>query len=330
MTTLYGGPVGPDFTDNQELTATAFNAVKDYWVIDGELPEDAEDGDVVFAIGDVVGGSLPGVGGWATISKVESPDIDVPVYTDNEGVEWKTYIWENPRVMASGGSIAPNRELRGSITLAEEGLIEVIVCAGGGSGFSNSGGGGSGGIIATVVYFQAGTHEIYVGSGSQSTEPGGGSSVGPIGMGGGAYRSSGSSGNGFTGVNGTTPGAGAAGPTYYDYDTEPNGYRPGPGITLNWADGETDVVYGYGGDYSYSAAQPPGPGWGGTMQPTTDTSKYNPGANGIVLVRTPLNYASKVQMLQMTAEHELTRQADAKAYEEAEEIRKTQAEGEEQ
>ena len=331
MTTLYGGPIPPDFTDGEQLTAAGFNAVKNYWVIDGELPEDAEDGDVVFAIGEVAGGDvLPGVGGWATITQVESPDIDVPVYTDSEGIEWKTYIWENPRVMNSGNSLAPNRELRGSITLAEEGLIEVIVCAGGGSGFSNAGGGGAGGIIATVVYATAGTHEIYVGSGSQSTDPGGGSSVGEIGMGGGSYRSSGSSGNGFDGYSATTPGAGAAGPSYYDYDPDYNKVHPGPGITLNWADGVTDVVYGYGGDYSTSGAQPPGPGWGGTMQPTTNTGYYNPGANGVVLVRTPLNYASQVQLVEMTADHESTRQADAQAYQEAEQRRQAEAEGEDQ
>ena len=52
MTTLYGGPMPPDFTDGEQLTAAGFNAVKNYWVIDGELPEDAEDGDVVFSIGE--------------------------------------------------------------------------------------------------------------------------------------------------------------------------------------------------------------------------------------------------------------------------------------
>ena len=49
---------------------------------------------------------------------------------------------------------------------------------------------------------------------------------------------------------------GAVGPTYYDYDASPPGYKPGPGITLNWADGVTDVVYGFGGDVSTSSQQP--------------------------------------------------------------------------
>ena len=53
MTTLYGGPIPPDFTDGEQLTAAGFNAVKNYWIVD-ELPEDAEDGDVVFVIGDPV------------------------------------------------------------------------------------------------------------------------------------------------------------------------------------------------------------------------------------------------------------------------------------
>lgn len=321
MTTLYGGPIGPDFTDGEQLTATAFNAVKNYWIVD-ELPEDAEDGDVVFVIGDVVGGGgLPGVGGWAKVSTVESPDIDVPVYTDAEGNQWKVYIWTNPRVMSSGGSSDPNRELRGSITLAEPGLIEVIVCGGGGSGFSNAGGGGAGGVIATVVYLSAGTHEIYVGSGSQSTGPGGGSSIGQIGMGGGAYRSSGDSGNGFDGYNQYSPGAGAAGDAYFDYDPDYNKVHPGPGIMLNWADGVTDMVYGNGGDYSTSGSQPPGYGDGGTMQPSSNTGNYNPGANGVVLVRTILDYVSKAQVVSLTPEHKSTRQADAQAYKEAEQRR---------
>ena len=317
MTTLYGGPMPPDFTDGEQLTAAGFNAVKNYWVIDGELPEDAEDGDVVFAIGEVAGGGdvLPGVGGWATISEVESPDIDVPIYTDDEGITWKTYIWENPRVMTAGGSTAPNRELRGSITLANEGLIEVIVCGGGGSGFSNSGGGGAGGIIYTVVYTLAGTHEIYVGSGSQSTAAGGGSSVGPIGMGGGSYRSSGDSGNGFSGVNGTTPGAGAAGKPYIGEDGQ---WQPGPGITLNWADGETDVTYSLGGQKSTSAQQPPGYGTGGTFQPTTDTGVYYPGANGVVLVRVPLKYSSGATVRSMSDETKQKREVMEKAEEEQE------------
>ena len=315
MTTLYGGPMPPNFTDGEQLTAAGFNAVKNYWVVDGELPETAEDGDVVFAIGEVAGGDvLPGVGGWATISEVESPDIDVPVYTDAEGIQWKAYIWENPKVMTAGGSVNPTRDLRGSITLAEEGLIEVIVCAGGGSGFSNAGGGGAGGIIATVVYTMAGKHEVYVGSGSQSTAAGGGSSVGPIGMGGGSYRSSGDSGNGFSGINGTTPGAGAAGEPYLVSGE----WQPGPGITLNWADGETDVTYSLGGQESYSAAQPPGYGTGGTFQPTTNTGNYNPGANGVVLVRVPLNYSSSATVRSMSDETKQKREAMQKVAEEQE------------
>ena len=315
MTTLYGGPMPPDFTDGEQLTATAFNAVKNYWIIEGELPLDGEDGDVVFSVGDVFTPELPGVGGWATILEVESPDIDVPIYTDAEGIQWKTYIWENPRVMTAGGSSNPTRDLRGSITLADEGLIELIVCAGGGSGFSNAGGGGAGGVIATVVYTPAGKHEIYVGSGSQSTGAGGGSSVGPIGMGGGSYRSSGDSGNGFSGVNATTPGAGAIGSPYLNDDSE---WEPGPGITLNWADGETDITYGLGGQESTSPSQPPGYGTGGTYQPTTDTGAYYPGANGVVLIRVPLNYSSSANVRSMSDETKQKREVMAKAAEEQE------------
>ena len=70
MATLHGAPLPKDFEDNNPLTAAEFNAVKDYWVVD-ELPDTAEDGDVVFVIGDKpVGGELPGLGGWATIEEV--------------------------------------------------------------------------------------------------------------------------------------------------------------------------------------------------------------------------------------------------------------------
>ena len=239
------------------------------------------------------GGELPGVGGWATITKVSNPTNDIAPY-ESGGVTWKAWSWENPKVMSSGGSVNATRDLIGSVTLAETGLVQVLVVAGGGSGYANAGGGGAGGVIASVSALPGVKNDIYVGSGGQSTGTGGGSAVGIIGIGGGSYRASGDSGNGFGGVNGTTPGSGASGPTYYDYDTSPNGYRPGPGITLNWADGVTDEVYGLGGDYSYSAAQPLGFGWGGTVQPSTNTAVYNPGANGFVLVRVPIEYADGV------------------------------------
>ena len=94
---------------------------------------------------------------------------------------------------------------------------------------------------------------------------GGGSAVGLMGIGGGAHRSSGNSGNGFR-VNGTTPGAGATGlPT----TTIPN--TSWPGVTLDWTDGD--------GRSTASAAKfPPSqqpPGFvGGTFQPHHQV--YNP------------------------------------------------------
>ena len=267
---------------------------------------------MVFVIGETtdVRPELAGVGGWTHITEVESPTNDIAPY-ESDGVTWKAYSWENPKVMTAGSTTPSSRDLMGSITLAEDGLVEVLIVAGGGSGYANAGGGGAGGVIATVVELKAGKNDIYVGSGGQSTGTGGGSAVGIVGIGGGSYRNSGDSGNGFSGVNATSPGAGAAGPTYYDYDTEPNGYRPGPGITLNWEDGVTDVVYGYGGDYSTSAAQPPGYGWGGTFQPSTNTSVYNPGANGFVLVRVPQAYALSTSVTAMSDETRERAQAEA-------------------
>ena len=90
----------------------------------------------------------------------------------------------------------------------------------------------------------------------------------------------------FSTPGSTGPGAGAAGPS--------GPSDPGPGVVLDWADGTTNEVYGLGGVESYSAAQPPGYGTGGTFQPTTDTGVYYPGANGFVLVRVPAEYAQGV------------------------------------
>ncbi len=229
---------------------------------------------------------LDGVGGFANISSVESPTNDITSYESN-GTTWKAWSWENPKSLSSGGSQNPTRDLMGSVTLAEKGLVQVLIVAGGGSGFSNAGGGGAGGVISAVVELPQGKNDIYVGSGSRSTDPGGGSSVGPIGIGGGSYRASGNSGNGFNGEGATTPGAGAAGPTYLDSAV----WVAGPGITLNWADGVTDEVYGLGGVRSSITTQPPGYGTGG-IYASANTGNYNPGANGFVLIRVPSEYAN--------------------------------------
>lgn len=303
MSTISGGSK-PEFTGNEVLQASKLNLATHHWVAT-EVPDDSvgRDGDIVFVPGDSAPNSeLPGIGGWTNINFVESPTTDIPIYTDVNGMAWKAWAWENPKVMTAGSSQDATRDLIGSITLAEDGLIEVLIVAGGGSGYSKMGGGGAGGVLASVIYLTAGKKDVYVGSGCQSTGTGGGSSVGAIGIGGGSYRSSGNSGNGFGGYSGTTPGAGAAGPAYFDYDPAYNKVHPGPGITLNWADGVTDVVYGYGGDYSTSSSQPPGFGWGGTMQPTNDTATYNPGANGFVLVRVPAENANGTQVTSMSNE----------------------------
>ena len=59
MATLYGGAMPDDFVSGEELTATEFNKVKNYWIVDGDLPEGPEilDGDVVFVLGDAAVGT---------------------------------------------------------------------------------------------------------------------------------------------------------------------------------------------------------------------------------------------------------------------------------
>jgi hypothetical protein len=318
MSTISGGSK-PEFTGNEVLQASKLNLATHHWVAT-EVPDDSvgRDGDIVFVPGDSAPNSeLPGIGGWTNIAYVESPTNDIPAYTDVNGMAWKAWSWENPKVLSSGSSQNPTRDLMGSVTLAEKGLVEVLIVAAGGSGYSNSGGGGAGGVIATVIELPKGKNDIYVGSGSRSTTPGGGSSVGPIGISGGSYREPGDSGNGFDGYSALTPGAGAAGNAYFDYDPGYNKVHPGPGITLNWADGVTDSVYGHGGDYSTSAAQPPGYGDGGTMQPSSNTGKYNPGANGFVLVRVPAENADGTTVTAMSNETKIRVAAETKFQEES-------------
>ena len=307
MATLHGAPLPEDFEDGKELTAAAFNAVKDYWIVD-ELPEDAVNGDVVFVIGDSPVNNpdeLSGVGGWADIDEIETPTNDIAPY-ESDGVTWKAYSWENPKVLTSGSSQPATRDLLGSITLAEDGLVEVLIVSGGGAGYGSYGGGGGGGVIATVVELKAGRNKIYVGSGSRGDSPGAGSAVGPVGIGGGTYRTPGDSGGGFSGYSNLSPGAGAAGDAYLDSGS----VKPGPGVSLNWADGRTVVEYGAGGiEENILNQQPPNPGTGGYYWP--GGTSYNPGANGFVLIRVPQEYAFSTSVRAMSDETREKAQAEA-------------------
>ena len=107
MTLPYGNPLPPNFNDGEELSAAEFNAVKNYWVTD-ELPDTAEDGDVVFVVeGEPAGGGgeLPGVGGWATIEKVEGTYIKHPVYEDG-GVDWVAYEFTSDGYVTTTAGLA--------------------------------------------------------------------------------------------------------------------------------------------------------------------------------------------------------------------------------
>jgi len=102
MTLPYGNPLPPDFVDGNELAAAEFNAVKNYWVTD-ELPDTAEDGDVVFVIeGEPAGGGgeLPGIGGWATIKEVSGD------YEKHPDGDWVAYEFkDNGTITTSGGIV---------------------------------------------------------------------------------------------------------------------------------------------------------------------------------------------------------------------------------
>jgi hypothetical protein len=117
MTELpYGNPLPPDFVDGEELSAAEFNAVKNYWVTD-ELPEEAEDGDVVFVIESDpfdpnATPGLPGIGGWATIESISgfSNKVEKDGYT--------SYTFTDD----------------GSFVVSESGLVECVLVGPGSNG----------------------------------------------------------------------------------------------------------------------------------------------------------------------------------------------------
>ena len=171
--------------------------------------------------------------------------------------------------------------------------------------------GGGGGVIGTVVELLGGEKDVYVGSGSSAGGPGGASAVGAVGIGGGLYRTPGTSGNGFSGYDINSPGGGAAG--------DATASEAGPGFPLNWVDGSTFVEYGKGGENeNLSNAQPTVPGKGGYFFASTP-GQYNPGANGLVLVRVPSEYAQNVTETALSDEmkarqaQEAEQQADKQA-----------------
>ena len=127
--TEYGAPLPKDFKDNDILTAAEFNAVKNYWVTD-ELPETAENGDVVFVVESDpfdpnATPGLPGIGGWATITDVSGVYIKHPVYEDG-GMDWVAYEWTGAGTLTTSG-----------------GLVETLLVSGGGGGFQDITGAGS-------------------------------------------------------------------------------------------------------------------------------------------------------------------------------------------
>ena len=136
MTTLHGNPVPPNFNNGEELSADAFNAVKNYWVTD-ELPETAENGDVVFVVESDpfdpnATPGLPGVGGWATITAVGGTVTQIP-HTDSEGNDWISFRF------LDDGTISTT-----------DGVLDVLVVGDGGGGSSadgnNRAAGGGGGL----------------------------------------------------------------------------------------------------------------------------------------------------------------------------------------
>jgi len=104
MTTLHGAPLPEDFENNAPLPADAFNAVKNYWVTD-ELPDTAEDGDVVFVVESDpfdpnATPGLPGLDGWATLDEVSGR------FTRHNDGDWVAYEFtDNGTIKTSGGIV---------------------------------------------------------------------------------------------------------------------------------------------------------------------------------------------------------------------------------
>ena len=151
MATLYGGAMPDDFVSGEELTATEFNKVKNYWIVDGDLPEGPEinDGDVVFVLGDAAVGT-------ADITAITGSGI-THTYDDFVAFEFLT---------------------SGSMTCTEGLLNEVLLVGGGGGsgGSSNQtsssatnsqgGGGGGGGFLSVPdLFVPASTLNVLVGAG---------------------------------------------------------------------------------------------------------------------------------------------------------------------
>jgi len=147
MTTLYGNPVPPDFNDGEELSADAFNAVKNYWVTD-ELPDTAEDGDVVFVVESDpfdpnATPGLPVLGGWATIKEV-SGTYDKHTYNDADG-DWVAYEFTDDSTLD-----------------ISEGLVDMVLIGPGAGNRTTAPGGSGGQLIYGFHKLNSGSHQVTV------------------------------------------------------------------------------------------------------------------------------------------------------------------------
>jgi len=228
----------------------------------------------------VGGGGMEGVPDWAEVSLVDG--ATERIYVDNDGTTWHSYTWYTPTEVASSTSTT---EI-GSIRLTGEGLVSLLIVAGGGSGWSNSGGGGGGGVMGGLEALPGGIDlKVFVGSGTtSSSEPGGRSSIHDISMGGGFYRTPGSSGNGWPSTSNLTPGAGAGGSN--------TATEPGPGLFFDWVEGPSAGLVEYGKGGRRSTTNEGLFGEGGHYQPSTATGNANSGGRaGLVCVRVPQSFA---------------------------------------
>lgn len=256
MATLYGGAMPDDFVSGEELTATEFNKVKNYWIVDGDLPEGPEilDGDVVFVLGDSAVGA-------ADITAITGSGV-THTYGDFVAFEFMT---------------------SGSLTCTEGTVEYLIVAGGGGSAPSNQqsgGSGGAGGLLSGVTPIISGTSTVTVGAGGAISTQGDNSVFGSltaIGGGAGFYSAdggdggSGGGGGGGYGTSGSTSGgAGTAGQGH----AGGIGYKQN-GIPVSSAGG--GGAYEVGGDSGYATG---GSGGSGVTSNITGDYVFYAGGGG--------------------------------------------------
>jgi hypothetical protein len=211
-----------------------------------------------------IGGGLPGIGGWSTITEVTG------TYTKHSYGDWVAYEFTDDGTLTAGG-----------------GLVDALI-VGGGAAASASFSGGAGGVMHGVQDFTAATHNVLVGTTPTdgTNTDGSRSAVGDDSIGGGLARMV--CPNGFQDFESSGYGAGAG-----STGDAPDRDTGGPGFLSSITGTPLEYAQG-GGKYRSDpdfAALPPGSG--SDRQNNSDVFQYR-GTDGVVIVRVPAANAQNV------------------------------------